>query len=491
MINSKSKIFFSVLFCFVFGISIASFLAIKSWVISLTALCSVILLAVFIYQKRDLRIKAAPVFLIIICMGILRCNSEFKVSEKSVLHLSDNQKHQISAIVIEEPEERSGRANLTIKPDEFSGYILVKTNLYPEYFYGDKILIKGKIQIPEDSEEFSWRGYLLRENIQAVSFYPEIKIIEKGGGSGIYAAILSLRRLAGQKISKFVSGAEADFISALILGHKGGISAFWKDVFSRTGTSHIVSISGLHISIISGMLLMFLLEIGFSRVKAFWVTAAGLAFYIVLIGFSPSAVRAGIMGFLALLAVYAGRIKNPRNALMFAAALMLLFNPLLLRYDVGFQLSFLSVAGIFYLWPVLEKWTENFPNPAKLKSALNLSLSAQIITMPLTAYYFKSISLIAPAANLLVVPFVPFAVGLSAVPLFAGFLPEFILRFLFAPAKEISGLILLFLKWLATLPVFAVRINWVCVIAFYLILCLAVKFGSHFSLSFLKPKNKK
>ena len=448
----KSKIFFYCCLSFVAGIFTASFLLISLRVI----IAGVAIAAILMIDKKTL---LAGGFLLLFLFGILRCNAGFRIGENSIAGIADGNTHIIKGIVAKEPDERLKYINLTVRPKYLNGLILVRTEKYSGFHYGDEIIIDGKLEIPKEGDDFSWRGYLMRYGIQAVALNPKISLVSLKNGNWAYSFILLIKQYFRKKIKQFVPGAKADFLSALLLGYKGNISQYWKDVFSKTGTSHIISISGLHISIIAGAILFLLLGVGISRNTAFWAVLSGIAGYAVLAGMTASVIRASIMGFLVLLAIKAGRISKPRNALVFAAAVMLIFNPLLLRYDAGFQLSFLSVAGIFYLQPILERWTGKIPNPLKLRSVFNLSLSAQIAALPLVIYYFKLVSLIAPVANLMVVMLIPFIFMIGLVPLALAFLPRMFCSVLFLPYKEVSGFVLRMLEWMAKAPIIKITIN--------------------------------
>lgn len=456
----KSKIFFYFCISFIIGIFIASFLVINFSFI-LIGFGALIILAI---NKRT---RLAGGFLFLFLLGTLRCGEAFKVSKENVQKLADGHSHIIRGIVIDEPDDRLAYTNLTVKPDYFDGKILIRTEKYAGYKYGDEIIAEGKIEIAAEDDDFSWKGYLLGRGIYAVMLRSEISIANSNRGNAIYAGILSAKQYIKKKIEQSAPGNGADFLLALILGYKSNISEYWQNIFSKTGTSHIISISGLHISIISGMFMLALLEAGISRKKAFWIIAVFLAAYVILTGMSASAMRAGIMGFIALFAVKVGRLSNPKNILVMAGALMLALNPFLLRYDAGFQLSFLSIIGIFYFWPVLEKRTEKWPNPLKLKSALNLSLSAQIITLPLVIYHFKIISLIAPLANLIIVPLIPLIFLIAAIPLSMIFWHPAYLKILFLPYKELSGFILWALEGFSNVPAINISINRAILISLY------------------------
>ena len=126
-----------------------------------------------------------------------------------------------------------------------------------------------------------------------------------------------------------------------------------------------------------------------------------------MIGAPASATRAGVMAVILLLAQYLGRLSQATRAVIFAASLMLFLNPLLLKSDVGFQLSFLAVLGIIYFQPVLGKWLRKVPDYKifPVRATLSTTLSAQVFTMPVLLYNFGYVPLLSPLTNILIVPF--------------------------------------------------------------------------------------
>ena len=114
--------------------------------------------------------------------------------------------------------------------------------------------------------------------------------------------------------------------------------------------------------------------------------------------------RAGLMGFLVLWALKLGRLNKMTNSLIMTAAVLLLINPRLLRDDAGFQLSFLALAGLVYVYPIFKAiWQKiKWPKLKGLSDAWLITLSAQVFTLPILAYNFNQISLVAPIANLAV-----------------------------------------------------------------------------------------
>jgi len=159
---------------------------------------------------------------------------------------------------------------------------------------------------------------------------------------------------------------------------------------------------------------------GLSRRRAFILILGVILFFILLSGASASVIRAGLMGVLVLWGRQIGRQSSAGRVLILAAAIMLLFNPRLLLFDVGFQLSFLSTLGLIYFSPILEKILVKISALWGLKEIIIATFSAIIFTSPLIIYTFGQFSLVAPLANLLILPVVPLAMLLGFLCLFLG-----------------------------------------------------------------------
>jgi len=159
---------------------------------------------------------------------------------------------------------------------------------------------------------------------------------------------------------------------------------------------------GIHTTVICVLLSSLFLSLGFWRRQAFYLTIVGLLFFVLLTGAHASTVRAALMTGMVLLAQIIGRLTRPRQVISLTAFLMLVKDPSLLFHHIGFQLSFLAVIGIVYLSPYLKEKLRWLPE------IIVVSLSTQIAVLPLIFYYFKQLSLIAPLANLLVLPLLPF-----------------------------------------------------------------------------------
>lgn len=348
--------------------------------------------------------------------------------------------------IIEFPDVRVAKTFLVIEPatagpgPAVAGRIRISVNNFVYYQYGEYVYISGILKEPENFSDFNWRGYLAKEKIGYVMTNPEIEKTGKIDYGLFYFAFLAREKMQ-EGINNSLLPPHSALYSAMILGNKSGLTRESKDNLAQAGLSHIVAISGMHIAIITVILFFGLIGAGLWRAQASYATLLILAFYIILIGAPASAMRAGIMAAVLILSERVGRPNSTWRALLYAAALMVAFNPYIVRYDIGFQLSFLAVMGILLLKKPIENWFWKIPrvfipfhitkdrkvarNVAEnkvfgVRSLLALTLSAQIFTFPLILYNFGTMSFAAPITNILVLPILPLALGAGFITAIGG-----------------------------------------------------------------------
>ena len=265
-------------------------------------------------------------------------------------------------------------------------------------------------------EDFNYKNYLAKDGIYSVVYYPEVEVLETKKGNFIYQTIFKFKNKIKQSIEQIMPFPEISILEAITLGNKQMLSDELKETLNITGTRHIVAISGMHIVILSEILLFLLIGLGLWRQQAVYFALGILILFIIMVGAPTSAIRAGVMGGILLIAQSIGRLSDSGRIVVFAAAMMLIFNPLLLRYDVGFQLSFLAVLGIIYLKPIFDNWIERINKKEQLNGfiqIITMTLAAQVATLPILVYNFGRISFISPIANVLIVPALPYVMGLG------------------------------------------------------------------------------
>jgi len=250
------------------------------------------------------------------------------------------------------------------------------------------------------------------ENISFSGLYRLFKINKsRDENSLVLSQKLSiLKKKLKDIIHQNFSPPHSSILAAVLLGDKKTSSKEWNEKLNRAGIRHITAISGMHIIVLSGILMWLLISFGFYRGQAFYFAVILLWGFIVLVGLPASAVRAGIMGSLYLFSQKVGRESAGQRTLLLAVVLMLFFNPLLLRGDVGFQLSVLATLGIIYFKDFFESLFEklSFLKTTGICDVLAMTFSAQFFTLPFLLYYFGYFSLVSPLGNMLVVPIIPF-----------------------------------------------------------------------------------
>jgi competence protein ComEC len=360
------------------------------------------------------------------------------------IHYYKNQKVTIVGVIVKEPEVRIDKTHYVLQVTEIQqtssskkiiGKVLIKAPLYPEYAYGDRLKFSCKIQVPEQSAEkiFRYDKYLATRGIWSICSYPQINFLAHGFGSGGMNFLLLAKQKIAQIIDTLWLEPESSLMAGLLYGNTSNLSVELKDNFNRTGVSHIIAISGFNITIIAVVLMNILIYLGLWRQQAFWVVVVTIIVFVFFTGASASVVRAGIMGIMVVVARQLGRVSYVGNVMTCTATIMVLVNPYIAVWDVGFQLSFLATIGLVYVAPYLEKYI-SFQRLGKIGEMitenLQSTLAAIIITLPLILYQFGRLSIVAPLVNILILWIIPWLMLLGFIAVIVGSISLFIGRIL-------------------------------------------------------------
>ncbi len=474
---SASKTFLYFCLFFIGGIFLSSLFLFSVILLLGLAILGLILISALFNYKKLVIVGFCILFLV---LGILRQQQNEIQITKSKLQIYNDKETSITlvGIVSDEPVIKEKSTQFVV--DVNQGKVLITTSQYPEYQYGDKLKITGEIATPSaDINGFSYQNYLKKDGIYFVMVWPKAELLGHNFGNPLMKTLFSIKNRFKQATSQFIPSPQQGFLEALIFGNDSNLSATWKEKLNLTGTRHIAAVSGMNITIVSSLLLSFLLSLGFWRQQAFYLAVFLLLCYILMIGAPASAIRAGVMGILFLTAQHFGRASSAQRVVIFAATFMLALNPLLLRLDIGFQLSFLAILGIIYLQPIFSNLLKKIPDFKifPLKSTLITTLSAQVFTLPILIYNFGYFSLLSPLTNLLIVPILApltilifiFGAAAMTIPLlgFIVSLPVWLfLTYLTSVINLFSKLSFGFLT--------ISHIGWPWLAAFYLILVLAI-----------------
>lgn len=356
---------------------------------------------------------------IVLGLSFLYFNFYYSVSEKNNFIFDTNL--SFSGVICKEPQIDYEKQKIVVCTS--SGRALISTNVFPEYEYGDEIRIKGTLKKPGMIENFNYQGYLLKDKITAYMSFPDINVIGKDKGGVIMSSILSFKKKMVLEIEKQLTLDKESIIEATILGNTMKMSDDLKQKLSLSGLSHAIAISGAHIVLFAGIILEVLFLIGLWRREALIVSILFIFLYVVFVGAPASAVRSGFMIGLIYIAQLFGRNTSNLRILFLAGFIILLANPLLLKYDLGFQLSFLATLGIIVLGPAFNYWFQ-FIEIKELREVFAMTISAQIFVLPVLIFNFGYFSLVSLISNILIFPVLPFIMILGILfPLLGLIIP--------------------------------------------------------------------
>ncbi|MBD3375746.1 DNA internalization-related competence protein ComEC/Rec2 [candidate division KSB1 bacterium] len=308
-------------------------------------------------------------------------------------------------------------------------------------YYGDHLIFKGTFRHPRSARnpgDFDYRSYLLAKNIQGlVTVWDSTLFIrehkDQSGSVILRKGIYPLRRKMSAFIDDSVGGQEGALVKSLLVASRRDLDESLKSAFARTGVIHVLAVSGLHVGLVLGVILLFLKGIRIPNPYRAVLTVLALGGFAALTGFQPPVCRATLMASLILFGHVMQKKPIVINSLAVAAIILLVINPLQL-FQAGFQLSFIAVLGIVLIYPRLQSglesrilnWQERSKTfwPAVISLFL-VSLAALIATAPLSAYYFGRLPLFSVVANLFVIPLVGLLIasGYLACVLAAVFYP--------------------------------------------------------------------
>ena len=308
---------------------------------------------------------------------------------------------------------------------------------------GNMILFRSRFSPVPDGKNpyaFDYKTFLKRKYINYQSFAREgdwLLTGEKTKTLAIHAALFRLKLI--EILKKYIpSEREYSVAAALILGYRNDVSDELSNAYINTGSIHILAVSGLHVGLVSGVIMLLLSfisknNLGFRIVKLSLILA-GIWFFVLITGAGASVIRAAVM----FSFIHAGQVflrrKYIYNTIAASAFIIFIYNPQLL-FDVGFHLSMVAVLGIISIQPLLK----SFWNPSS--KALNffwelstVTIAAQIATLPITLYYFHQTSMYFLLSGIFIVP-------ISSVALYAG-IGVFVFNFIIPALAKFSALVM-------------------------------------------------
>lgn len=278
---------------------------------------------------------------------------------------------------------------------------------------GDMLEVLGRV-MPVDVGS-GYERYLKMRDIGMALDMQTMQLMEQGDGWSMARLLWSVKLRFQIHVRRVFPEPMAGLLDGLLTGSNGGLTENVQADFRRTGLSHIVAVSGSNITVILSVLsgLLFFLPFKWRLLPC----AIGIILFTLFVGASASVVRAAITGIIGLIALQSENQNNARLATLWTAFAMLCWNPWQLWGDAGFQLSFLAVAGLIELTPILEPWLKRVPDTGGIREALTATLAAQFTAVPWGIALFGAVPLISPLSNVVVAPLIPLAMLTGALGL--------------------------------------------------------------------------
>lgn len=431
--STRDSIFFSGVLGFLISIFVRSFFGVSLFV----GICIVVILfsgvILFLYKKSHIALAAS-----FVCIGgligIMRYDGT-DILRSDALSLFIDRSALITGRVVDDPDLRASGLRLVVLPTEIGtatgrmvlpqeeNKILIRTDQTHVIRYGDTVSVRGKLQYPENFEtdqgkEFDYVSYLKKDGIFFTLSYGTIESVVPSQSRSIRSFLFSIKHKFIKKLSAHIPQPEDMLAGGILFGARTILSPEWQDAFIRTGTIHIVALSGYNVSIVAeGIMRVFGLFLSVFASSVVGVLA--IILFVVMTGASSTAIRAGIMGGLALAARLIGRPYDIVRALFVAVAVMVFINPKILVFDVSFQLSVIATLGMIYIAPIISQKFFWIPF-VSFREIVSATIAAQIAVLPFILWRMGTLSLIALPVNILILPFMPLAMFTSALTSIVG-----------------------------------------------------------------------
>ncbi len=359
-------------------------------------------------------------FILLFFVGVARFESEEAGYDKVVSRLAsrEGETAEYEGVIVGDPERRDIGLSFVIRMhstdvrDE-EVYVRITTDSPIAVRYGEEVTVSGTLEQPQSFESelgrmFPYREYLRARGVTHVMRKAEIK--EHAGQEGFppLSYIFAVKHNFLASIETILPEPHAGFASGLLLGEKHALGESLEDTFRTVGIIHIIVLSGYNLTIVAESIMRLLSFVLSPRVRAI-VGACSIGVFAIMVGLSATVVRASIMALLVLLARAAGKTYIAVRALALAGMGMVIWNPYVLAYDPGFQLSFLATLGLIFGAPLVGRMLSSVPTRLQIREYITSTIATQLFVAPLLLYSVGSLSLISIVANVLVLIAVPFA----------------------------------------------------------------------------------
>jgi competence protein ComEC len=460
------RIFWVLLVAFALGVFVRTFVSF-GW-ITILFLFLAGLVAIFAYlRERSTALLFTCLVLCAFAGGAARMHSGI-VEREPMLDALVGEKVVIEGVVQDEPDARENSvriparvrtvASTTIENDVA---VLVVAPLHTEVAYGDVIRAEAKLELPEAFETgegrvFDYPGFLAKDRILYSMSFAKVTRLDTNEGNALKSWAIWLKQKYLDGTANALNEPQAGLAGGITVGDKRGLGEELSDTFRIVGLTHIVVLSGYNIMVVVEALLRWLsgapqtIRLGIAGFVAF--------FFAAITGFASASTRAAAMAMIAITGKATGRTYLASRALALVATAMILWNPYVLVFDPGFQLSIIATAGLIFLTPLVEPYLGRVTERFGLRDIASATIGTQLAVLPILLYQNGMFSLYALPANLLALIVIPWAMLLSALAAFFGQFAGVLAPFFGFPAYVLLSYVIYVAKVFAMLPFSAMQL---------------------------------
>ena len=440
------------------------FVPISGFYMEVLVVCVLFVVAAVIFRKYPFVVLA--IFCFAIFWGGWRGDFDFRNDELASLV---GEEVMVEGTVTTAPDVREDTVRAFVETDK--GNFLLVRDQPAVLSYGEQIRVTGKVTRPSSFGDFDYGAYLRRWGAQVIIKNPSgFEVIGSGAGNVFVRSAQGMRLWLEDNVRRGLPDPHATIAVGVLLGVKSELPVWTQEDFKRSGLQHLLVVSGSNVAIVLAVVAMALARFG--RRAVLIGSLFALFWFVLLVGFDAPVLRAAVMGGVVGIAAALGRFSDARTLILLSGVIIGLVNPLIVRQDIGFHLSFLATVGIVLGTPVLLAWFSKLSENKWWKIValmLAVSCAAQVAVLPVLGRSFGVFPVSGIVANLLAEPLVPLAMGGATVTALLGWLPTIVVKMISVPTfVVIEGLL-----WVAYLfgQVPPVEIpGWVTIFSFVVVL---------------------
>jgi len=420
----QNRIFYSISFGFILGVFLGSHLEVGFYSTLLLGFLAGISILFFSTISCNKWGMIASFFILFIAFGIFYFNYFNDKPTPIFLERQVERDVSLTGVIIDDIEDTEANLRLVVEvvEQDEKANVLVSTDLGQDFKYGDEVVFRGKLEKPENfttdnGKEFDYINYLKKDGILYLVKDASIEKISEENGNFLKSFLFKIKNAFVEKINLNIPPYESTLMNGLILGERSSFPDSLREDFIKTGTIHIIALSGYNVTIIAEWFMKVLYFL--PQTLAIYGGIISIILFVLMTGGASTSIRAGIMAILVLIARATGRNYDVLRGLILAGVFMILLNPYVLYYDVSFQLSFVATIAVIFFTPKIEKYFTWVPERFGLRDVVTVTTAAYLFVLPFILYKIGNLSIVALPTNILVLPLIP-------ITMLFGFLTGFL-----------------------------------------------------------------